>query len=948
MQPTYVALDLETTGLNPEQDQIIEIGVVRFHGDGEMETWSTLVNPGRPIPPRIEQLTGIKTEEVDRAPTLAMIHRTLARFVGDAILVGHNIAFDVSFLRQAGLLEQNASVDTFTLARIVLPRQRSYALSALTEALGITLVDAHRALADALATAKLFRALIHYAETHIPAEVIQRINRIAQRCRPRWPLSAVFLEVEQRQARHAFTRPAVSKSSPFPMGRYGGPGTLTPVPPGEALKVPLDAEELVRMLSPGGTIARAFPGYEHRPQQVEMLAAVTNAFNEGHHLLVEAGTGTGKSLAYLLPAIRLALDNQDRVVISTNTINLQDQLFNKDIPDLQKALGTQAHCALLKGRSNYLCLRRFDALCRSPDLTVAEMNIIAQALAWLPTTATGDQAELFLPSATDRAIWNSITSEPGSCHVERCSYAQQGRCFFYQARQRAQEAHIIVVNHALLLSDMATENRVLPEYTHLVIDEAHHLEETATRQLGFSVSAEDIVRLLGTLHSMGRRPGLLEEIIQNLRPAVDTQILEFIQARVQTLQSNIQLAHAMIGIFFDAVRDFLSEHTNQRLDGPYDVRILLDTGMRHQPAWSNLEITWDDTRQYFSRLAEQLSALANGLADLVDYGIDELDRLIDELLSAARHLVEYRDQLEAVITSPQDNGIYWAEVSVRSGQLSLKAAPLHVGPLIERYFWNAKRAVILTSATLRTARSFDYVRERLHAWEAEELAVGSPFDFKQQVLLYLPTDMPEPNQPDYQATVEQTIVELARATEGRLLALFTSYNQLRRTTEAVVQELVPEDFVIFSQGDGASRVQLLHGFRTTPKAVLLGTRSFWEGVDVVGDALSALVICRLPFAVPNDPIIQARSRTFTDPFNEYYLPDAILRFRQGFGRLIRSKQDTGICVILDRRVLSKPYGEMFLQSLPQCCEMRWPLARLPEVASRWLARGKRLTPLVSG
>jgi DNA polymerase-3 subunit epsilon/ATP-dependent DNA helicase DinG len=294
----------------------------------------------------------------------------------------------------------------------------------------------------------------------------------------------------------------------------------------------------------------------------------------------------------------------------------------------------------------------------------------------------------------------------------------------------------------------------------------------------------------------------------------------------------------------------------------------------------------------------------------------------------------------AIISSPEPNGIYWAEVAVRNHQLSLKAVPLHVGPLVDKHLLKAKRTVIMTSATLRTAASFNYIRERLCAQDVEELAVGSPFHFEDQALLYLPVDLPEPDQPGYQEMVEQTIINLARATNGRLLALFTSYSQLRRTTEAVAQALVPEDFVIFSQGDGTSRVQLLHGFRTTPKAVLLGTRSFWEGIDVVGEALSALVICRLPFAVPNDPIIQARSQTFDDPFNEYYLPDAILRFRQGFGRLIRSRQDTGICVILDRRVLGKSYGSLFLKSLPRCYEMRWPLARLPEVAARWLARNR--------
>lgn len=939
MRPTFVALDLETTGLDPEQDEIIEIGVVRFQSDGHIETWSTLVNPGRPLPPRIEQLTGISSDEVAQAPTLPMVLPTLRRFVGDAILIGHNVAFDLNFLHRVHLFEGHRAIDTFALASIILPRQPSYALGALAETLGVSLNDAHRALADARAAAELFLALIRYAEIHIPPEVIRRINHFAQRCQEPWPLHEVFQEIERRQARHAFVR-----QNPRPQRDLSlDVEELEPFiarPPERPPDQPLDVERLAGMLAPDGEIASAFPGYEYRPQQVEMLRAVAKAFNEGGHLLVEAGTGTGKSLAYLLPAIRFALDNQERVVISTNTINLQDQLFNKDIPDLQRLLGVEARCAILKGRSNYLCLRRFEALCRTPNLTVDEMDVIARVLVWLTFTTTGDQAELFLPSATHRAIWGRIASDSLGCMAERCPHRRRGRCFFHQAHKRAQNAHLIIVNHALLLSDVATENRVLPEYTHLIIDEAHHLEEATTKQLGFTVSAEGIFHLLRSLRSTGQRPGLLTEVLLRVRPAVEPERRSAVQARVQAAQGAVQVAYTATDLFFNAVRDFLGEHVRQRLDGPYDVRVLLDSGMRHQPAWSDLEIIWDEASERFTALIEQLADLSEYLDSLSEYEIAGLDELTNELMAAAHHLAEQRDQIEAIICSPHTNGIYWAEVSAQSGQLSLKAVPLHVGPLVEQHLLRPKRTVIMTSATLRTAGRFDYIRERLHLWEAEELAVGSPFDFESQALVYIPTDVPEPNQTGYQDMVERAIVELARAAEGRLLALFTSYSQLRRTTEAISQILVPEGFAIFSQGDGSSRVQLLHGFRTTPKAVLLGTRSFWEGVDIVGEALSVLVIARLPFAVPNDPIIQARSRTFDDPFNEYYLPDAILRFRQGFGRLIRSRNDIGVCVILDRRVLSKSYGELFLKSLPACYTLQGPLAHLPRLTAQWLSRGR--------
>lgn len=938
MSTIFVALDVETTGLDAARDQIIEIGAVRLEGDGRTETWTTLINPGCPIPPRITQLTGITDAMVASAPRLSMVTSTLRRFVGDAALVGHNIAFDIGFIHHAhpGLFAKNLAVDTFALAAIVLPRQRSYALGALAEALQVPLSDAHRALPDAQATANLFRALIQRAEETIPPSVIQTIVAMAERCRTPWPLRPVFQEIERRQARHAFVKAPPAKPtsrSPFPTERR-----CEPHAPGVALRKPPDANALARTLGPEGPIAASFAVYEHRPQQVEMMAAVAEALGEGHHLLVEAGTGTGKSLAYLLPAIRLAIDNDERVVVSTNTINLQDQLFTKDLPDLQRALGEEVRCALLKGRSNYLCPRRFEALCRQPELTIAEMDVIARVLAWLPVTTSGDQGELFLPTPEQRAVWNQIASEPIGCTAERCLREQKGRCFYYQAHQWAEAAHIIVVNHALLFSDIAAESRVLPEYTHLIIDEAHHLEEAATQQLSFTASAAIAEQLLETLYGPGFRPGLLDEVVMRVRPAVDPRILEAIEGRTRQIRDSARVTRTALELFFRAALDFFQQHRNDRNDGPYDARILLDDGLRHQPAWSDLEVAWDDANERLREVVQQLSGLATDLVELNDAEIPDLDELISNVTTSLQGLAEFATQTSKIISHPDANGIYWAEISARDAELSLKAAPLRVGPLIEQHLLKPKRAVVMTSATLRTAESFQYMRQVLNAQTAAELAVGSPFNYEEQTLLYLPVDMPEPTHPDYQTTIERTIIDLARATDGRLLALFTSYTQLKRTTEVVAAALGPEGFAIFSQGDGASRGQLLEGFRTTTKAVLLGTRSFWEGVDVVGEALSVLVLCRLPFAVPNDPIVQARSRIYDDPFNDYHVPEAILRFRQGFGRLIRSRQDTGVCVVLDRRVLTKSYGALFLKSLPKCYEMRWPLARLPEVAARWLAR----------
>lgn len=348
-------------------------------------------------------------------------------------------------------------------------------------------------------------------------------------------------------------------------------------------------------------------------------------------------------------------------------------------------------------------------------------------------------------------------------------------------------------------------------------------------------------------------------------------------------------------------------------------------------------MAWDNLSSQLYRATNDLERLCAGLSELEGHDIPDREGLMQDCVGYLARLREMREEINACIAEPSPSAIYWASISARDERVTLHAAPLHVGNLVQKHLLHAKESVILTSATLTTDNSFDYIRERLHTWEAEELAVGSPFDYKNSTLLYLPTDIPEPNQPYYQKAVEETLIALCRATEGRTLILFTSYYQLRNTARAISRPLAEADIVVYQQGAGTSRAQLLESFREGPRAVLMGTRSFWEGVDVVGPALSLLVVARLPFSVPDDPIFAARSETFDNPFAEYAVPETILRFRQGFGRLIRTKTDRGVVVVLDKRVLTKSYGPMFLNSLPECTTVRASLAKLPGAAKRWLA-----------
>lgn len=943
MRRIYAAVDLETTGLDPERDAILEIGAVKFRGEEVLGTWSSFVNPHRPVPYKITQLTGIADEDVQNAPPLHKVLPEVVAFVGQVPVVGHNVQFDLGFLARHGVLTSAKAIDTFELASILMPHAPRYSLSVLASTLDIPNPVQHRALEDALTTQRLFHALTKRALA-LDTGLLEEIVRLAQQTD--WELWHFLDDVLNYKSRTAFVSGSIGQQMASKRdGDVDGLGiSLLQEDEGPTLRprtepLPVDEDALAAMLEEDGDFARLFPHFEHRPEQVAMLRAVAQSLNEGYHLLVEAGTGTGKSLAYLLPAIHFAVQNERPVVVSTNTINLQEQLVLKDIPDIQKTIQSPCRVALLKGRSNYLCLRRLAAMRARKDLTEDEVRALVKMLIWQQTTTTGDVSELFLPTAQERAAWRQVSSESESCLAEDCPHRQKGRCFFYRARRRAEQAHIIVVNHALLLADVAVENRVLPEYRHLIIDEAHHLEDAITRQLSFQADHATVDRQLGDISQKvgaGRYRGFLTDVAMRCRGVVPENLYRDLVLTLTDARKDVETLKRVIHDFFVIAEDFAVEHQAERRNTGYSQRLRLTRGVRAQPAWSQVETSWQDCTVMFAKVEKGLERIYHALEALEGYDIPEFEATIQDLASHVLHLRRLRDEIGQAVATPDDGRIYWLEVDQATGTLHINAAPLHVGELMREHIFGPKETVILTSATLRVGGGFDYIRERLGAWEADGLAVGSPFDYEASTLVYVPTDIPEPHQPYYQRSVEEALIELCRATGGRTLALFTSYSQLRATSRAISAPLAEADILVLAHGEGASRSQLLETFRDTERAVLLGTRSFWEGVDVMGEALSCLVIARLPFAVPTDPIFAARSETFEDPFTEYAVPESVLRFRQGFGRLIRSRDDRGIVVVLDKRIISKAYGRMFLESLPNCTVRRAPLTELPRAASLWI------------
>ena len=939
----FVALDLETTGLSPQRDAIIEVGAVKFQGRKVLGTFQSLVNPYRDLPNFIQRLTGISQKNVDRAPSFATVAGELLDFVDSFPLVGHNISFDLNFLSTHGVQLTNEAYDTRDLASVVLPSFTSYSLARLAAEVGADHVRAHRALGDAGATHAVFLSLLERAHA-MDSAVAAYIQHLA--IRSRWPLGRLLAQ-QPPSTSFQGSQPGLTGLDIQALGERlalsGHP--LRPVKDAR----PVDQDELADYLSQDGLFSRSFPDFEYRPQQVEMMRAVQRAISGGDHLIVEGGTGVGKSLAYLLPALLYSMANGTRVIVSTNTINLQEQLLHKDIPAMVRTLEEGGvipagvfRAVPLKGRANYLCLRRWNHVARGETLSVDETRLLSKTLVWLQDTSTGDRGEINL-AGKDSLTWSRIsTGERGQCPGMR----GEGPCFLRAARGRAEAAHVVVVNHALLLADLALGGGLLPEYQHLIIDEAHHLEEQATRQLGFQVSQNQLSEGMDTLDRLtgdmrvflraSSRSGLQSRRVEELVAQMESQLSKRIRETWDRLWSGLE--------------NFLNVHSVDGGDQPH-LRITRST--RSQPGWSDIEISWenvDTTLTDVIRETEKLGRLmetVSGDGAMASGGEEYLDSLMLGLSAWQEEVEELQERLKTLLITPaEEERIDWiARVddgkgdSSRGSYVVIHSAPLNVGPELDARLLSKKRSVVLTSATLTTQGSFDYVRERTGLEESEELLVGSPFDYSRAALLLIPQDIPMPDEWGYQQAMEKLLVSLGKALAGHTLVLFTSHMALRGTARAIRPLLESEGIAVLAQGIDGSPNQIIERFSENPSGVILGTSSFWEGIDLSGGALKALVLARLPFHVPTEPIFAARSAGYQDPFHQYALPQAVLRFRQGIGRLIRSSQDKGAVVVLDRRITARPYGRAFLDSIPSYTVKRGPMSAIPAYAADWVGNG---------
>ncbi len=953
MSGAFVALDVEATGMDPARHEIIEVALVVFDRQQVVERYVTLVRPRGRLSLDIAALTGIDAAELEGAPTFGEIAPHVRRLLAGRPIVGQSVWMDTAMLDAAGIVLPNPVYDTYDLATLLLPDLPSYTLATIAAHLGVESPAGHRALADAEASAAVFQALLLRLD-RFDTTTLEQLAGYART--GGWPTADLFADAaRERLSGPLFeTLAEPERSGPHELAFLTARDRPEPLRrTGSTRKI--DQARVGAVFADSGPLSGVVAGYERRPQQEAMALAVTRTLGEDGHLLVEAGTGTGKSMAYLLPAALHAVERGEPVVVSTNTLALQDQLYRKDVPDLRRALANGRgdapfEAAVLKGRANYLCLRRWFQLQRQPVSDAVEARLRAKIVVWLGQTETGDRAELRL-SQEEEVLWRNVAEEEGACVASRCVFQQRNQCFLYRARRAAEHAHLVIVNHALLLSDVMAGSRVLPEYEHLVVDEAHHLEDQATAQFGFAVDERDVVDHLDSV-IRGDGPvsgGTLATVAAYLgrvaAGAARPRRADAASERVRLALARADAGRATAGRLFARLNEVIARQDGE--GGGYDRTLRLTGSVRRDGAWLEIEILWeelerelrelDDHLRWFLEAVERIEPANGGGARHEADGADiQHEELLIELGLAVRGGAELAARLQSAIGSPTGDLVYWAERSQLGDRPSLHAAPLHVGDVLRDQLFGPLRSVVLTSATITTDGTFDYVAERLGLEEADELQVASPFDYERSTLLYLADDMPEPGHPGYQRRLQETLIQLCEATRGRALVLFTSHAALQATAKAIKRPLEEAGVLVLAQRLDGSPRQLIERLRTTPNVVVLGTATFWEGVDVVGPALSLLVITKLPFAVPSDPVFAARSELFDEPFLQYAVPQAVLKFKQGFGRLIRSSHDRGVCAVLDRRVLTKRYGASFVQSLPECSVSVGGLADLPWAAAGWL------------
>ena len=906
----YIALDFETTGLEASTDRLIEVGAVRVSGQEVTGRYQSLVNPEVPIPYPVQSITGITDEMVEGAPGADQVFADLADFIGESPVVAYS-RLEEEFLRfhypRMGHGQfHNKYIDALDLSIMLLPSLRWHRQVDLAGIWGVETGREHRAGDDAQTLARLFTYLLN-GLYNLPPPILKALSDHAD---PKggglaWLFRRVFREVSGGRR----VEPLNLEQTVLRDGFWEG------VPPleGTTEPRPVSPAEVRSVFDLEGPLARQFSDYEGRDEQLHMAEAVRKAFENDEILLVEAGTGTGKSLAYLVPAVISAGARQLPVVVSTRTLNLQDQLFTKDLPLLEAALGGGFRYSVMKGYGNYICLRKLQGLINSRSrLPERQLGILGMIINWVGENDTGDFSMLNVPYT--RGVEQMVLANHRECPGGRCAFARSGDCFYRKALHRAKRSHIVVVNHSLLLTGVGIPFRSA------VIDEAHILEEVATEQFSLNLEYRDSKRFLDSLYLPLEGGGFIPDLAETLGEHLDPAALDAARFLLNESAEAVELCLEDLERLFVALAEFYDGNEY----GFTDIRF---SGARmEQPEYAGLKRAAQDLCASLDRLVLRLSRARAVVAERGD-GSSQLEYALADLGGKIARAEEMKSTLEIVLGEEEDGRVRWATAASAEGfeQQSLKASPVDVGPCLSDMLYSTLDAVVLTSATLTVRGSFDFFRSRvglnlIRERSVEALMLESSFDYKSQMQILLLHDMPDPNSAGFTDGIADVLIRAIEAAGGGALVLFTNRKLMLDTYELVAGELRSRGLNVLCQQPGYSRRRLAEEFVEEDTASLFGTMSFWEGVDARGSTLRLVVVTRIPFESPGRPVFEARSeKVVNDGGNDFFdlsLPLAALRLKQGVGRLIRTRRDRGQVLIMDSRINHKQYGQVLLKSLP--------------------------------
>lgn len=910
MEEEVAYLDIETTGLDAQRDRIIEIAVIIARGPVVVERYSSLVDPGMSIPVDTTLLTGIDDDLVAGAPPIGTVVAQVAALVGGRDVVAHNACFDRTFIRaaaeRAGVLVGGRWLDSLELTRIALPRLRSHRLRDLAEAFGID-EPFHRASGDTEALFRMWRICLA-ALADLPIECLAALADLSPSTD--WPLRETLARVAARGTARGFdlkVQRAESTRGHHLAGLADADERELTCPDPDTVLAEFDAD---------GAVGRMYAGFETREEQRRMARAVLEAFAGRRHLAVEAGTGVGKSVAYLVPAASFAIANGLGIGVATKTNTLMDQLVHGELPTLAAALGGRLRYVALKGYEHYPCLRKIDRRMAEDDLPPDELANLAALVAWIAGSSWGDLDSVNLH-------WNPETRRRVACSVEDCTRKRcryyPNLCYLHGVRRRAGGAHIVVTNHALLFRDRAASGGILPPLRYWIVDEAHAAESEARKQLSVTSDHRTLAALLASLHTEGRG-GAIDSVRTRARSRVsargDQGLADRLERVAAGMRSEVVTAATITESFFEFLSDLRTSD-----DGYDSSELRLTPEVRDLTAWS----VASGVGHSLARHLESIVAGGRDLLTALEEAGDEFAEARADLAGVLSRVRDQMDGLESVLDGSDESFVYSVRIGRRSGDRreSVEASMLDVGGALLERFYPDVHSVVYTSATIATGDDFGHFArtiglDRLPASSWDALRLESSYDFDRQMAVFIPTDLPEPRGTAHHAALERLLLGVHDAMGGSVLTLFTSKREMEELYDRLVEPLRERGHNLLLQGRGVSNKRVRDEFLADERLSLFATKSFWEGFDAKGDTLRCVVIARLPFGRVRDPLYEERQQRFgRRAWADYYLPGAVLELKQAAGRLVRSSSDEGCVIVADGRLCcGKGYARNFIDALP--------------------------------